>query len=286
MGMFGRLLRSFRPKRVRVKREDAEIQFDVSVVAERPPTGTESAFATPTSVVEEAIDQILADIDMPDEAKSRLRSRFVNAHRSGDPRREVEGVETTLDGIEWGEMYFGEWKKRFEAMGEFPYMWRTRGKALVVGPPQPPSTIGDAVEYLRVADMRQILIELGAMPRKGRPKRRSEFIDLLSATGKTESVIDSAIPVYRDARTKWEEDREAAKCELLAHTLTMRAYALRDCRKRGALPQPSNLRALKSDCPVETEYAARFMAGEIHGFPPFFPGDRTSLIADFENATR
>ncbi len=285
MGMFGRLLRPFRPKRVKANREDAEIQFDVSVVAERLPTETESAFATPTSVVEEAIGQILADIDMPDDAKGRIRSRFVKAHRSGDPRREVEGVEAALDGIEWGEVYFGEWKQRFEAKGEFPYMWRTHGKALVIDPPRPPSTIGNAVGYLRVADMRQILIELDAMPRKRRPKKRSEFIDLLSATGKTESVVDSAIPAYRDARTKWEEDREAAKCELLAHTLTMRAYALRDCRKSGALSKPSSLRALKSDCPVETDYAARFMAGKIHGVPPFFPGDRTSLIAEFENAT-
>ncbi len=254
-------------------------------VAEQRPTGTESAFATPLSVVEEAINQILADIDMPNDAKGRLRSCFVKAHRSGDPRREVKGIKAALDGVEWGEVYFRDWKMRFEAKGEFPYMWRTHGKGLVVDPPQPPSTIEDAVEYLRVADMRQILIELDAMPRKGRPKKRSEFIDLLLASGKTESVVDSAIPAYRDARAKWEEDRDAAKCALLAHTLTMRAFALRDFRKREGLTRTNKLRTLKSDCPAETEYASRFMAGEIRGVPPFFPGDRTLLIAELKNAT-
>lgn len=285
MAIFGRLLRQYRPKRVEVKPEDAEIQFDVSLVAEHLPAGDISPFATPPSVVEEAIDQILVAIDIPGDAKGRLKSRFVNAHRSGDPRREVEVIETALDGVEWGEVYYGEWKSRFEAKGEFPYMWRTDGKALIVDSPQSPSTIEDALKYLRVADMRQILIELDAMPGRGRPKKRSEFIALLSTTGKTESIVDSAIPAYRDALTKWEADRETAKCALLAHTLTMRAFALRDIQKRKGLTCISRLRTLKSDCPVETEFAARFMTGEIHGVPPFFPGDRTSVIAEYENAT-
>lgn len=285
MGIFGRLLRQFRPERVKVKSEDPEIQVGVEVVAQRHPTGTDSSFATSASVVEEAIDQILADIDMPENAKVRLKSLFVKAHRSGSPRREIEAVELALDGAEWGEKYFGEWKMRFEAKGEFPYMWRTHGKALVVDSPQPPSTIEDAVGYLRVTDMRQILIELDAMPAKGRPKKRSEFIDLLSTIRKTKLVVESAIPAYRDARTKWQEDREAAKRALLAHTLTMRAYTLRDCRKRENLTRTSRLRALKSDCPVETEYAVRFMAGKNHELPPFFPGDRTSLIEELQNAS-
>ncbi len=118
--------------------------------------------------------------------------------------------------------------------------------------------------------MRRLLVDFGAMPGRDRPKRRSEFITLLSATGKADEIMDAAVPAFRDACRRWEKDRNGAKCELLAHTLTMRTYALRDRRKREHLPNAVRLRAFKSDCPVETEYAARFLVAEIGGVPPFF----------------
>ena len=283
MGLSGWFLHRFRSKEAEAKPDRTGIRLDVEVVAERRPAGSESTFATPASVVEEAFDQIMTEVDVPEDARVRLKPLFVEAHRSADPRREVEAIKAVLDGVKWGDLYFGAWRERFEADGAYPYMWKTRGKALISDPPRPPSTIEDAVGYLRVVDMRRLLIDLGAMPGKDRPKRRSEFIALLSVTGKAEEIIDAAAPGFRDACDKWEKDRNGAKCELLAHTLTIHTSALRDRRKRERLPDAVRLRAFKSDCPVETEYAARFLAGEIGGIPPFFPGDRTSLVAEFDD---
>ena len=260
-----------------------EIRLDVEVIAEKRPAGSESIFATPTPQVEQAFDQIMDEVDIPDYAKAKLKPLFVKAHRSGNPRREVEAIEAVLSDVEWGEAYFGTWKKCFEADEVYPHMWRTRGKALVSDIPQPASTIEEAVAYLRVVDMRQLAVELGIMPDTGRPKKRSEFIALLSATGKTKEIVDAAMPAYLDALNKWRRDREAGKSALLAHTLTMRTYALRDHYKRERLTGVQKLRALDSDCPVERQYAAKFMTGEIDGIPPFFPGDRTSLIVEFED---
>lgn len=39
----------------------------------------------------------------------------------------------------------------------------------------------------------------------------------------------------------------------------------------------------RAGCPIESEYIARFKAGELEGYPPFFPGDRTSLCVKFKD---
>ena len=215
---------------------------------------------------------------MPAEAKSRLKPLFIDAHRSGNPQREQKAVKSVLAGYaDWGEEYFGRWRDRFRAEGAYPYMWRVHAQPLTSDGPRRPTDIGDALAHLRVTDMRRLLVALNAVPENGHPKRRSEYLPLLAATGRTEDLVDAAMPAYRKARDKWRSNRETAKCALLAHTVTMRAYSLRN---RGGLPGASTLRPLRSDCPVETAYAARLLAGEIGGDPPLFPGDRTSLVAD------
>ena len=236
-----------------------------------------SSFATPVSVVEAAFDQIMADVDAPVEAIAKLRPQFIDAHRSGNPRKEREVVKSVLVGTVWGEAYFGRWRERFASERAYPYMWRSRGKALISDEPDPPATIHEAIKLLRVADMRKLLVATSTMPDKGRPKRRSEYTKILLATGNRSELVDAAMPAHLKACQKWSADREAAKCELLAHTITMRAYFLRDRRRLAGAP---TLRALYSDCPVETAYAAKFLAGEIAGDPPFFPGDRTALTTD------
>lgn len=234
-----------------------------------------SQFATPARIVENAFDQIMADVDVPFEPRATLRPLFVDAHRSGDPRQERQVVQSVLSGIVWGEAYFRQWRERFRAEGAYPYMWRVHAKPLTSDGPRKPASIEEALEYLRVADLRYLLVALDAVPKKGRPKRRSEYVRLLAATGRTKDLVDAAVPAWDRARVKWRQDLETAKCALLAHTVTVRAYSLRN---RARLPGASNLRPLRSDCPIETAYAAKYLAGEIRHDPPFFPGDRTSLI--------
>ena len=236
-----------------------------------------SLFATPVRIVEKAFDQIMLEVDVSVEAKAKLRPLFVAAHRSGDPRQERNVVKSVLMGVSWGEAYFRRWRERFQVEGCYPYMWRVHAKPLTSDGPRRPATIEDALGYLRVTDLRRLLVALNAVPETSRPKRRSEFVPLLAATGRTKDLVDAAIPSYDKAREKWLGDREKAKCTLLAHTVTMRAHSLRD---RARLSDDASLRPVRSDCPVETAYAAKFLAGEIRTRPPFFPGDRTSLIVD------
>ena len=237
----------------------------------------DSPFATPAPIVGDAFDQVMSDVDVPIEAKADLKPLFVDAHRSGDPQQERHAVGAVLGGTDWGEAYFGRWRERFRAGGVYPYMWRVHAKPLTSDGLREPETIAQGLEYLRVTDMQRLLVALNAVPAKGRPKRRSEYVPLLVATGNTRAVVDAAMPAYWKAREKWYEDREKAKCALLAHTISMRAYFLRDRARRG---ETSKLRPLRSDCPVETAHAEKWVAGEIRGDPPFFPGDRTRLVVD------
>ena len=94
----------------------------VEVTIEGQTTEAASVFATPASAVGEAFDQVMAEVDAPAEAKRRLRPLFVEAHRSGGPKKEIEVVNTVLDGVKWGEGYFGALRARFEAEGAFPHM--------------------------------------------------------------------------------------------------------------------------------------------------------------------
>ncbi len=89
-----------------------------------------------------------------------------------------------------------------------------------------------------------------------------------------------AIEQYRSPSA---EETEIAKCKLLTHTVTMRAYALRDSYDRERLardgfPESADVVALTSDDPVEDAIVALFNQGKLRGLPPFFPGDRMCLI--------
>ena len=260
--------------------EKTKVTAEVTLLEEEGGSG----FATPADVVEEAFDQIMAEMDVLPAAANKLRPLFAEAHRSGDPRKEIEAVEAALDGLEWGERYFGAWRQQFERDGAFPYMWQRENGALSSETPPPPATLEEAVDYLRVADMRQLLTELGAMPERGRPRKRAEFITMLSTIGEVAAIIEKAMPRYHDALDKRKANRERHKENLLAHTISMRAYSLRDQQTAQRLHSSGTrsqiLRPFESHCPVEREYAARFMAGEIKGHPPFFPGDRTSFICE------
>lgn len=244
-------------------------------------------FRASRKVIEEAFGQVMVDVDAPDSAKHRLLPSFVEAHRSGDPRREAEAVSTAFEGVQWGEEYFGIWRDRFTKDGAFPYMWQNHADALCSDAPPQPATIDAALQYLLVRDMRDLLFKLDAMPKEGRPRKRQEFVELLCRTGAESEIVEAGMLGYRDKVKDYYARREKAKCELLAHTIGMRTYSLRDwysAQRTSRLNENLNFswRALKSDCPVENEYAAKFMANRPDGLPPFFPGDRTGILYDFD----
>ena len=105
--------------------EEASNQEKTKVTAEVTLLEEEgvSRFATPADVVEEAFDQIMAEVDVPSAAVHKLRPLFVDAHRSGSREKKIEAVEAALDGIEWGERYFGAWRQQFKRDGAFPQLW-------------------------------------------------------------------------------------------------------------------------------------------------------------------
>jgi len=229
----------------------------------------------------------MADVDAPEAAKQCLLPLYIEAHRSGHPRRETDAAKTAFNGIEWGERYFGRWRRRFEEGGTFPYMWK-KYKEFYTAVPSPPVTIKEATAYLRVPEMRKLLTDLGAMPAKGRPKKRKEFIVALSGTERKAEIVAAAMPRYQNAVHEHEAQARGAKCELLAHTLAMRSYTLvywynfqRRLQHRSSESQHWKWRLRETDCPVESEYAAKHMTGKMNGLPPFFPGDRSSFIYEY-----
>ena len=254
---------------------------------ERPRSLVDQGVRTNTTVIDQAFWQIMNDVDAPDDAKARLFPMFIEAHDSGDPRREVVSVETAFAGFQWGEKYFELWRVRFKR-GTWPHLWQN-SSTLCIDPPPPPATIREALRdnypwrYLTVKDMRKLLHELGAMPAKGegRPTKRVHFVELLTKTGNTDAIIAAATSGYYEALRRHRSERERDKARILAHTLAMRMYALRDWQEAQSSRHPRRVvKVLKSDCPVERKYAAKFLAGELEGLPPFFPGDRTNLIYD------
>lgn len=75
------------------------------------------------------------------------------------------------------------------------------------------------------------------------------------------------------------------RCVILAHTLSMTAYRMRDmaddamkdlARRRGGYRL-----SVVAGCPVEArvaaQHAASIEAGDMSRLPPFFPGDRTTI---------
>lgn len=66
---------------------------------------------------------------------------------------------------------------------------------------------------------------------------------------------------------------------ILVHTITMRAYSLRDEQQKIECGSTQRFADSADDtCPIETEICRKFNIGLLTGLPPFFPGDRTSLV--------
>jgi len=90
-----------------------------------------------------------------------------------------------------------------------------------------------------------------------------------------------AFPYMWKRRAK--RDSLAFKVEILAHTVTMAVFSAAHAARRELLDEIF-LRTMgevitpSADCPVENNVAELFNLGEIGGYPPFFPGDRSMVV--------
>jgi hypothetical protein len=93
--------------------------------------------------------------------------------------------------------------------------------------------------------------------------------------------------LWRQQRLNELPDDESYKSEywqqrilrILVHTISMRAYAIRDEQlKIGNGMKERFADDVGDECEVEAMICKQFNAGDLKGLPPFFPGDRTSLV--------
>lgn len=273
MGLFARLFRS------------AATSTEPMVATALPPQAAaapesdpvDNNFATAEWVLTKAFDQVMASVEFAPDKRQALFMAYAAAHRAGDTRAEERAATSALlgSGWRWGE--FEAWAQRFAAAKEWPYMWEHFSE-LSESAPIPPITPADALALLNVEDMKAIAKELSLMPRPA-PRKRVEFEALLVAHVPLPELLRRTRERHIAAITAFHERYEIAKCRLLVHTLDMTAYSIRDDEQRKRAGHKSTLRAIAdAGCPVEDRFAAQFNAGEISGLPPFFPGDRTTIL--------
>jgi len=240
-------------------------------------------FATPEPIVREAFDQITAEMELPTPLRDAFRDAFARGDKAGDTRAQEQLVIGNLLGSDWRWPTFDLWAKRFGDQRQWPYMWHSIDNLLDLGP-DIPEGIEESVAVLKVAEMKEMLRDRGALP-KPTPRKREEVVALVRQHYADADLLaiarQRAIEQYRSPTA---EEIEIAKCKLLTHTITMRAYALRDSHDRDRLarngfPESADVVALTSDDPVEDAIVAQFNQGKLRGLPPFFPGDRMCLIS-------
>jgi hypothetical protein len=243
---------------------------------------TEGTFATADWVVRKAFDQIMTSVDLAPDRREALFTAYAAAHRSGGPRAEEQAVTSILIDSGWRWHDFDTWSQRFEAAKEWPYMWH-HFRELSEPEPTPPTTSHDAVSLLKAADMTAFAKERVILP-KPAPRKRTELEALLITQIPLPELQRRVRNRFNEAVNSYCARREIAKCKLLAHTLAMTSYAIRDAEQRKTLTGTGyRLEALaNAGCPIEDRFAAEFNAGGISGLPPYFPGDRTMILCRVE----
>lgn len=227
-------------------------------------------------VAERAFDEIMADIDMPRSARRRAKQAYLAARKSGSPRSERDALFDALSESDWGDRYFAKWRREFSKGGAFPYMWQ-KHPDLCFEAPSPPSSAEEAIALLKVEDMRTLAVGLEVTPTVKRPRRRKEFVSLMSDGVRESELVRAAGPRHEERLARHAESREVAKCEILAHTIAAKASSMeRSVRTRSMAKWKPRL--LEPGCPVEAAYARRFRFGDPSRMPPFFPGDRNTMI--------
>lgn len=237
----------------------------------------ESDFSTKKSVVKNAFNKVMLNVEIPDDLKDRIYYYYLKARKTGDPRNEEKVLIEHLSGSGWEWEDFDRWKEIFRQKGEWPYMWR-KYPILCEDQKKPPNSIKEALPYFNVKDMRELLRDYNIKP-KPAPKKRVEFENAVEDLMTFEQLNPLLQQIYnsRLEDCKYFHDRD--KCKLLVHTISMTIYSIRNIYQFKDFDENIKFRTETADgtCPVENEYAEKFNSGEIKTPPPFFPGDRTSI---------
>lgn len=179
-----------------------------------------SEFAPGDECMRAGFERVMSGVAVPPDIKQSLFSDFSAAMRAGDPRKWEAAFHTHLESLDWGWSWFDEWRDRFAAGGQWPYMWRRFAAA------------------------------------------------------------------YKDGD---QEDQEKQRRMLLSHSVAKSAHSVRDVAQaqRTVERQPARWRwrlsIMRDDLITEFVPTA---AADPDNPPPFFPGDRTVLMAEYISRNR
>jgi hypothetical protein len=238
-------------------------------------------------IIREAFDNVMTEIELPSEVKEPLHKDIAVAIKSGLSREGEKAVVKHLLNLEWNWPEFDKWEKVFAQNDRWPYLWQTYAKQyrLINFTPK---DVASMLFAFTVPDMKKISKELN-IKQTTSSKKRQELEELLKST----CSIAQIRPYFDEKYTRLLQDAlersKKERCKILQHTLIMMAYSIRNMKQREKLPSYfTNKRVLRTSscgCEVEDEIAKEYATGKLKGIPPFFPGDRTSLLYSKRNAS-
>ncbi|MFK5979753.1 MAG: hypothetical protein QM488_12795 [Rhizobiaceae bacterium] len=184
---------------------------------------TVSKFATDKEYISEAYYYVMSGTRISADLHEKLLPAFVQAHQSGDPKKELHALKP-LNTAEWQWPMFDLWSKAFQQINIWPYMWD-----------------------------------------------KFDIPDLLA--------------------DQQSEECKRALVKLLCHNLSMTTYTCHKALKGSQKDWFSRhgWRLVSINDPVEDKIAEdlkdQVLLDDWRTWPPFFPGDRTSMTGNRFKAT-
>lgn len=231
-------------------------------------------FATPVPIIQLAFDEIMRDVDLPEAQKAKIFNKYRIAHRKGLPREEEEAFAKVIK-QDFAWPWFDQWEAFFRQRNVWPYLWQKWPACRC------PSTVEEVCRFFNVDGLKAVMDRLG-ISHSGM-KKRDELVQRLCAITLAEMFAVEGVEGMLLERFQGEVgDGLEVKIMLLCHSITMRAYSLRDQAQRQGEASDFGERQYEvivaiAGCPVEAEVARRFNANLERGLPPFFPGDRSHV---------
>lgn len=230
-------------------------------------------FATPISVIENVYDSYMATISFPSGIKERLKPDFTAANHSGNTREEEKVMISHLIDIDFQWPEFEKYRTYFRELKKFPYMWKSYRLTDYIEP----KNIHDKIALSKVDDMKKIIT---LKQKSNIPKTREELKSKIIELFKKDELQTLFEPFVDADRAKFYSGYKRGIILLLSHTLNMKIYKARDMERPSYRARLNSKKydIMKSDCPVEQHFKRLWKAGKVTGYPPFFPGDRSSII--------
>jgi hypothetical protein len=227
--------------------------------------------------IKRACESVLTSVSASQSVKQAVLNNVLAAIENGQ-RSENEGKTIRhLLGTEWTWSEFDRCALKFKKTGQWPTMWtmlRLNEEA-----PIEPTSVSDAIDRLTVTELKGWL-KTYAPDLTPKPTLREEFVQACRTHLAWEQIREAALARYREVLAGFRNHREEARCQLLAHTIMNTFHTHR------TILQAKNADVTRfevmdvDDDPVESAFVKRFNRGELKNqLPPFFPGDRSSLLA-------